>query len=412
MSKELGVGSLVCLRTDPAKGVGELVEIIQPSEFNPKYCARVNWRDHGTVVSVADLRWPTDNELEDTGFTYDKTSNVLKLEQRTAEAVTTDPFYAPENEQRILEEVVAAAEGIRPIRRFTPRESSVAHVRLWSALDDLAIHRRGGLIPKAARGDSAVIIHSALPGSRRVVVGFSGGVTSAWCAGWALRTYPRGEVVLLFHDTKEEHQDTYRFLREMSQSLGVPITERSDGRSVTEVFRDEGFLGNNQNAMCSRILKSIPGDRFTKELQVEGHKVVRVFGFSKGEPDRVQRAAARGLRDAYDVRFPLVEEDITKQQASEWVLAQGVKPSAMYCWAEHANCVGCVKGGKAYWLAVAKHAPDVFAQRIELEAEFGHGILRGGNREHTLLKDLVQLGLKRKVNPREAIDIGPCECGD
>lgn len=29
---------------------------------------------------------------------------------------------------------------------------------------------------------------------RRVVVGFSGGVTSAWCAGWALRTFPREEV--------------------------------------------------------------------------------------------------------------------------------------------------------------------------------------------------------------------------
>ncbi len=39
---------------------------------------------------------------------------------------------------------------------------------------------------------------------RKVVVGFSGGVTSAWCAGWALRTFPREEVILLFHDTKAE----------------------------------------------------------------------------------------------------------------------------------------------------------------------------------------------------------------
>lgn len=32
----------------------------------------------------------------------------------------------------------------------------------------------------------------------KVVVGFSGGVTSAWCAGWALRNYPREDVTLLF----------------------------------------------------------------------------------------------------------------------------------------------------------------------------------------------------------------------
>lgn len=66
---------------------------------------------------------------------------------------------------------------------------------------------------------------------RRVIVGFSGGVTSAWCAGWALRNFPREEVVLLWHDTKEEHKDTYRFLHEMAAALDMPIVERSDGRS-------------------------------------------------------------------------------------------------------------------------------------------------------------------------------------
>ena len=106
--------------------------------------------------------------------------------------------------------------------------------------------------------------------TRRVVVGFSGGVSSAWCAGWALRQFPRDEVVLLWHDTKEEHPDTYRFLREMAAALQMPITERSDGRSVTELFRDEGYLGNNQNAMCSRILKVEQGDKYFDELRAQG----------------------------------------------------------------------------------------------------------------------------------------------
>lgn len=38
---------------------------------------------------------------------------------------------------------------------------------------------------------------------RKVVIGFSGGVTSAWAAMWALRQFPPSEVVWLFHDTKE-----------------------------------------------------------------------------------------------------------------------------------------------------------------------------------------------------------------
>lgn len=247
----------------------------------------------------------------------------------------------------------------------------------------------------------------------KVVVGFSGGVTSAWCAGWALRNFPRESIILLFHDTKEEHPDTYRFLHEMAAKLKLPITERSDGRSVTQVFRDEGFLGNNQNAMCSRILKAEPGSRFLVELTRDGHEVIKVFGYSAKEPLRVHRMIGYGLREGFTPRFPVLEEKITKQQCADWCIAQGVRPSAMYLWSDHANCVGCVKGGKAYWLAVAEHAPEVFAQRAALEAEFGdNSILRGGDREHPLLRDLVKIGLKRKVTSRESITIGACDCGD
>lgn len=248
---------------------------------------------------------------------------------------------------------------------------------------------------------------------RRVVVGFSGGVTSAWCAGWALENYPREEVVLLNYDTKEEDPDTYRFLHEMAAALRVPITDYSDGRSVTELFYEEGFLGNNQNAMCSRILKRERGEEFTRQLRSEGFHVVRVYGFSEKESDRVQRAWAAGEAGGYEVRFPMIETKTTKQIAADWCSCTiGVKPPAMYEWADHANCVGCVKGGREYWLAVHKHRPDVFWQRARMEREFGHPIIRGGGRPSIFLDELIQIGLKRKVNRREAITIGPCECGD
>lgn len=249
--------------------------------------------------------------------------------------------------------------------------------------------------------------------ARRIVVGFSGGVTSAWCAGWALRTFPPSEVVLLFHDTKEEHPDTYRFIFEFGQALQHPITERSDGRSVTEVFYDEGFLGNNQNAMCSRILKVEQGDKYVEELRGQGvTEIVKVLGFSSSEWPRIQRMAARCAQQGIGVRFPVAEEKVSKQACADYVRSLGVRPSAMYEWADHANCVGCVKGGRAYWLAVREHHPEVFEQRAKLEEEFGHEIIRGGDRERVTLRELAQRGLKCAVPRREAITIGPCECGD
>jgi 3'-phosphoadenosine 5'-phosphosulfate sulfotransferase (PAPS reductase)/FAD synthetase len=160
--------------------------------------------------------------------------------------------------------------------------------------------------------------------SRRVVVGFSGGVTSAWCAGWALRNYPREDVILLWHDTKEEHPDTYRFLRDMALALRMPITERSDGRSVTQLFRDECFLGNGQNAMCSRILKADQGVKFVRELLSAGHSVTRVFGYSAAEPERIHRMSGYALRDGFDVVFPVASEGVTKQACADWVSSMGV----------------------------------------------------------------------------------------
>jgi hypothetical protein len=248
--------------------------------------------------------------------------------------------------------------------------------------------------------------------SRRVVVGFSGGVTSAWCLGWALRNFPREEVIALFHDTKEEHPDTYRFLREMAAALGVSITERSDGRSVSQLFEDEGYLGNNQNTFCSRILKAEQGSAFVRELKAEGHDVYKVIGYSANERKRIDRMVGHCANGGITPLFPIVRENVDKQTCADWCVSLGVQPSAMYCWAEHANCIGCVRGGMAYWQAVDEHHPDVYEARAQAEVRFGHSIIRGGDRERVTLYQLRGRKLKRAVNQREKIELGACECGD
>lgn len=250
--------------------------------------------------------------------------------------------------------------------------------------------------------------------ARRVVVGFSGGVTSAWCAGWALRNFPREEVVLLWHDTKEEHKDTYRFLREMASALDMPITERSDGRSVTELIYDENMLPKDTAPFCSRILKIAQDEKYIHELQESGvSEIITVKGFSGMEPERIQRSTAFGwvmstLFCPVTFRFPIAEERVTKQECADWCnCVMGVAPSSMYEWSDHANCPGCVRGGKAYMLAVKQNMPEVFEQRRGLEIEFGHTF---SNRYS--LTQIETEGLKRQVGRKESITLGPCECGD
>jgi hypothetical protein len=244
-------------------------------------------------------------------------------------------------------------------------------------------------------------------GTRRIVVGWSGGITSAWCGGWALRNFPPGEVVFLFHDTREEDEDTYRFSWEMSAALGHPITERSDGRSVTELAYDEHAIPNDRMAFCSRILKQEQRDRYFAELRSEGvSDITLLVGYTAREYRRIQLASAKASGAGYQVRFPLVEEKVTKQQVACWVVSLGVTPPRMYQWSDHANCVGCVRGGKQYWYRVLQHRPDVYKERAALEREFGHTIIAELSLDRLRYEGV---DLRRR---KESINVGSCECGD
>ena len=150
---------------------------------------------------------------------------------------------------------------------------------------------------------------------------------------------------------------------------------------------------------CSEELKVIPGRKFIDELRASGvDEVIRLFGFSAVEWQRIQRYTMYGEQGGWAVRFPIAEEGVTKQQCADWCLSLGVRPSAMYSWSDHANCVGCVKGGKAYWLAVKENAPEIFEQRKRQESFFGHQMFKG----HVSLSDLERDGMKREAK-RESL---------
>jgi hypothetical protein len=235
----------------------------------------------------------------------------------------------------------------------------------------------------------------------KYVVGFSGGVTSAKCADIALTYFPKDDVILLFHDTKEEHPDTYRYIKEMSEKLNHSITECSDGRSVSQVCRDEEAIANDRMAFCSRILKAEQKEKFIQELLMKGEHVTLILGFDWTEWKRIQRAYMNSLKTGYHVLFPLANAKITKDDCFQWSKSIGVEPSRMYEWSGHANCIGCHRGSKNYWLAVRKHEPEIFEQKARLEREIGHSIL-----SNQFLDEL-----KGTCN-RSEITIGACECGE
>jgi 3'-phosphoadenosine 5'-phosphosulfate sulfotransferase (PAPS reductase)/FAD synthetase len=96
----------------------------------------------------------------------------------------------------------------------------------------------------------------------KYIIQFSGGCASSFVAKWVVDTYGKENVILLFHDTKAEHPDAYRFRKQVSEFIGVPITEVSDGRSLWELIWYNHALPSHFIPFCTRMLKQEPAERF------------------------------------------------------------------------------------------------------------------------------------------------------
>lgn len=211
------------------------------------------------------------------------------------------------------------------------------------------------------------------------IVKFSRGVTSAVMAEIVVKRYGKLDTLLVTHDTLEEHEDTYRFGDDVAAYLGMPIIEISDGRSVTQVFRDEGMLGNNTMTPCSRILKQEIGDRFIKTIIDSGDDAAVYVGMTEDEKRRLpgQREAYRKL--GAEVYFPLIEAGLDKDACKQIVIeCWGLRLPSTYEHFDHANCLatGCVKGGLAYWGLMYLYNRSGWEQRAALEDEFQQTILK------------------------------------
>ena len=205
----------------------------------------------------------------------------------------------------------------------------------------------------------------------KIIVAISGGKASAWCADWALKNYPKEDVILYFNDTKWEHPDLYRFLDDLSKHSNHPITWDSDGRNPEQLFYDNSALANNRMPFCSRILKAERMQKYYKDGDV------LVFGIGADEPHRsnrivgVYQTVAVKTGKWCKLKFPLISENTTNQQIDDFLNDAGIQEPLLYRLGFlHNNCSGgCVRAGKKHWKLLYEKLPEVYADRERVERE-------------------------------------------
>lgn len=219
---------------------------------------------------------------------------------------------------------------------------------------------------------------------QRVVCWFSCGVTSAVATKLCLKKYP--DAIIAYCDTGSEHPDNARFIKDCEAWFGRPIQilKSSTYADIWDVFTKTRWLVGPKGARCTTELKKL----VRRDFELPGD--LQIFGFDKSEIARGERFRANNI----DVTawFPLIEEELSKNECLELLQAAGIELPAMYHLGyRNNNCIGCVKGGIGYWNKIRKDFPEVFDRMAKMERELGVAILKdrtGGTSKKMYLDEL------------------------
>lgn len=196
-----------------------------------------------------------------------------------------------------------------------------------------------------------------------IICWWSGGVTSAVACQMAIDIYGLGRCRIIFIDTKNEHEDTYRFLKDCEVWYGKNIeTLTSVGKgqkydSIENVWYENLSLNIAKGAVCSDRLKKVIRVKFQRREKY----LHQVFGFDINEPKR-----AANMRKNYAVAnpiYPLMMFGYTKIHCLAILRKHGIDiPAAYKLGFTNNNCLktGCVQGGIGYWKKMQAEFPKKF----------------------------------------------------
>mgnify|MGYP005994958479 FL=1 len=216
----------------------------------------------------------------------------------------------------------------------------------------------------------------------KVIGWWSGGITSAVACKLAIDLYGKENVRVIFIDTRNEDEDTYRFMKDCSEWYGLPIETISSDKheKIEDVWVKYKALNNANGAVCSSEMKRRVRETWEKTNEWKH----QIFGF---ELDEYKRAKGMVLNHPQtNPIFPLMMYGLSKKQCIEIVGDANITPPRMYQLGFlNNNCfkTGCVQGGIGYWQKMGRDFPDKFNAMAEME----HKLTNEKGSPVTMLKD-------------------------
>lgn len=210
-----------------------------------------------------------------------------------------------------------------------------------------------------------------------VIAWFSCGATSAVACKLALEFYD--DVRIFYIETNSGHPDNERFILECEKWFGRKIERRQSKiyRDVDDVLLRRKYINGPNGAACTSLLKKAVRYQIQDEV---GEWDGQVWGFDFCEREINRAIKFRQQNPDTKPLFPLIERQISKQDALGMLWKAGIEIPALYRLGySNNNCIGCVKGGIGYWNKIRKDFPERFWKMAEIERKVGATCLKDEN---------------------------------
>jgi len=202
----------------------------------------------------------------------------------------------------------------------------------------------------------------------RIICWWSGGITSAVACKLAVDLFGIESCVFIMLDTKNEHEDTYRFKEDCEKWYGKEIESLTvigeKYNSIQEVWMKNKSLNVAHGAICSSELKRDVRLKWEKENEYKH----QVFGYDAKEVNR--SVSMRLNHPQAKAIFLLLLYSYTKKDCIDYAISQGIDIPESYKLGFHNNnCLGtgCVQGGIGYWQKYRKYNLVGFNEMAKIE---------------------------------------------
>jgi len=229
---------------------------------------------------------------------------------------------------------------------------------------------------------------------KKIICWWSGGITSAVACKLAINKYGIENVKIIMLDTQNEHDDTYRFLKDCEKWYGLKIEllKSKKYENIQETWYKHKSLNTANGAICSYMLKRMVREKWEKTNEFQN----QVFGFefAKKEMNRARSLSANHPQTK--PLFPLIDSKMSKIDCLEFVKNAGIKIPAAYSMGfANNNCLktGCVQGGIGYWKKIQLETPEKFNKMAKVE----HDLTDLKGKPVTMLKDQSKKAKKTGV---------------